>query len=156
MNLQILTRLFKNVQILSSCELTGLPLEGMGSIGWLWPKRLQRILLGVSKCFEEGGRLWAAVTIKGQQGPWSYVEGFWVAGDIQSSSRQTLSPPQRPLCVVGRLGRKKRERAFYFFDNWYFDGVTQREPLWRRERQTHWRYLYLIYHFAGLFTSDMS
>ena len=53
--------------------------------------------------------------------------------------RQTLSPPQRPLCVVGRLGRKKRERAghdgkgeerrepfppshrppraFYFFDN---------------------------------------
>ena len=46
------------------------------------------------------------------------------------------------FCVVGRLGRKKTRafpsshrppRAFYFFDYWYFDGDTQREPLRRRE-----------------------
>ena len=52
------------------------------------------------------------------------------------------------FCVVRRLGRKKKRargarwewgsshrppRAFYFFDYWYFDGDTQREPLRRRE-----------------------
>ena len=50
----------------------------------------------------------------------------------------SLSPPQRPLCVVGRLGRKKKRargsrwaflsshrppRAFYFFDYCYFVGI---------------------------------
>ena len=50
-----------------------------------------------------------------------------------------LSSMQRPLCVVGRLGRKKknaRRKAlspFYFFDYCYFYRDTQREPLWRRE-----------------------
>ena len=50
-----------------------------------------------------------------------------------------LSPVQRPLCVVGRLGRKKTNARrkvpspFYFFDYCYFYRDTQREPLWRRE-----------------------
>ena len=69
-----------------------------------------------------------------------------------------LSPPQRPLCVVGRLGRKKKrvrgarwegERApavslfpsspacFLFFLLFYFDGDTQRGPLLRRELLEH-------------------
>ena len=68
-----------------------------------------------------------------------------------------LSPPQRPLCVVGRLGERKRERAghdgkgeerteapavslfpssparFPVFRLFYFDGDIQREPPRRRE-----------------------
>ena len=47
-----------------------------------------------------------------------------------------LSPPQRPLCVMGRLcvvplfsSSHRPPRAFYFF----FDGDTQRKPLRRRE-----------------------
>ena len=59
-----------------------------------------------------------------------------------------LPPPQRPLCVVGRLGRKKKRARgarwevslypssparFLFFRLFYFDGDTQREPLRRRE-----------------------
>ena len=69
-----------------------------------------------------------------------------------------LSPPQRPLCVVGRLGRAKKERArgtmgrgkreerlprlfplpivpralSIFFDYCYFYRDTQGEPLGRR------------------------
>ena len=39
-------------------------------------------------------------------------------------SESGLSPPQRPLCVVGRLGRKKkRARAFYFFDYFILMGI---------------------------------
>ena len=75
---------------------------------------------------------------------------------------QTLSPPQRPVCVVGKLGRKKkRERGarwegegeknerplfslfpssparFLFFSIIAtFNRDTQREPLQRREVQT--------------------
>ena len=72
----------------------------------------------------------------------------------------SLSPPQRPLCIVGKLlccgeagekekgsargtmGRGKRRRfplpivpraLSIFVDYWYFDGDTQREPLRRRE-----------------------
>ena len=65
-----------------------------------------------------------------------------------------LSPLQRPLCVVGRLGRKKKRarRARWegerelppfpsshrlFFLLFYFDGDTQREPLLRRELLEH-------------------
>ena len=44
-----------------------------------------------------------------------------------------LSPPQRPLCVVGRLFVLWGGSLCYFFDYWYFDGDTQREPLRRRE-----------------------
>ena len=77
----------------------------------------------------------------------------------QTSCAIHLSPPQGPLCVMGRLGRKKKRargsrwegerenrgfspflsshrppRAFYFFfDYCYFYKDTQREPLWRRE-----------------------
>ena len=77
----------------------------------------------------------------------------------QTSCAIHLSPPQRPLCLVGRLGRKKKRargarweggrenrgfspfpsshrppRAFHFsFDYCYFYRDTQREPLWRRE-----------------------
>ena len=72
-----------------------------------------------------------------------------------------LSPLQRPLCVVGRVRRKKKRargarwegerekrgfrlppfppshrprRAFYFFDYCYFYRDTQREPLRIQER----------------------
>ena len=38
-----------------------------------------------------------------------------------------LSPQQKPHCVVGRLRRKKRERAGYF------NKESQREPLRRRD-----------------------
>ena len=79
----------------------------------------------------------------------------------ETTIRQTicaihLSPPQRPLCVVGRLGRKKKRargarweggrenRGFspfpiasrtlsIFFDYYYFYRDTQREPLRRRD-----------------------
>ena len=69
-----------------------------------------------------------------------------------------LSPPQRPLCVVGRSGKKEKEsargtmrrgkreeklppfpsshrspRAFYFFDYCYFYWDALRGPLRRRE-----------------------
>ena len=73
---------------------------------------------------------------------------------------KALSLPERPLCVMERLGRKKKRahgerwpmgrgkreerlspfpsshrspRAFYFFDYCYFYRDTQREPLRRRE-----------------------
>ena len=56
---------------------------------------------------------------------------------------RNLSPPQRPLCIVGRLlccgeaGEKEKESArgtlSIFFDYSYFDGDTQQEPLRRRE-----------------------
>ena len=70
---------------------------------------------------------------------------------------QALSPPQRPLCVVGRLERKKKrarrvrwegeDRSLLFlllivpralstfFDYCHFYRDTQREPLRRREIQ---------------------
>ena len=82
----------------------------------------------------------------------------------ETTIRQTgcaihLSPPQKPLCLVGRLGRKKKSARgtmgrgkrelrifafslfpspparfpFFFFDYCYFYRDTQREPLWRRE-----------------------
>ena len=61
---------------------------------------------------------------------------------------RTLSPPQRPLCIVGRLllwggwGERKRERAGHDAkgeERRYFDGDTQREPLRRRESRTRKR-----------------
>ena len=67
---------------------------------------------------------------------------------------QHLSPPQRPLYIVGRLlccgeaGEKEKESAqgamalpivpralSIFVHYWYFDGDTQGEPLRRRETQ---------------------
>ena len=73
---------------------------------------------------------------------------------------QVLSPPRRPLCVVGRLGREKKRtrepRLFplpivpralsIFFDYCYFYRDTQREPLRRRESQDSFKGI-LIYPF---------
>ena len=62
--------------------------------------------------------------------------------DDTSTTVKTLFPRQRPLCVMGRLGRKKKRafvlrcRAFYFFYYYYFYRDTQREPLRRREAKT--------------------
>ena len=70
--------------------------------------------------------------------PFHFV--IWVMNQLKlvQGVGHPLSPPQRPLCIVGRLGRKKKRThrppcAFYFFDYWYFDGDTQREPLRRRK-----------------------
>ena len=80
----------------------------------------------------------------------------------QTSSAIHLSPPPRPVCVVGRLGRKKKRargarwegeekteafRRFFAFSVFpspparflFFSIIaifvdTQREPLWRRRR----------------------
>ena len=90
-----------------------------------------------------------------------------------------LSPPQRFLCVVGRLGRKKKRargerlegrrekrglfppfpsshrpsRGFYFLDYCYFYRDIQREPLRRRElrlwQSSHANKTHVV-HFIGL------
>ena len=79
---------------------------------------------------------------------------------------QVLSPPRRPLCVVGRLGREKKRarepRLFplpivpralsIFFDYCYFYRDTQREPLRRRESQDSFKGI-LIYPKTGHPTS---
>ena len=95
---------FSNVQIFCSCRLTGLYLVG------LWLEWLQKILPGISKRFEVGSRLWKSRRLWQLRGHKALeARGVWVAGDIQS-----------------------------------------------RSRQTHWRFLHLVYHFSHLFTSDMS
>ena len=86
---------------------------------------------------------------------WSRVQ---FSGYVEMKVSKALSPPKRSLCVMGRLGRKKKRarggtmgrgkreerfspvpsshrppRAFYVFDYCYFHKDTQREPLLRRE-----------------------
>ena len=89
--------------------------------------------------------------------------GFKLLLPLTSLLPQNLSPSQRPLCVIGRLGRKKKkargarweggreEKSFpfslfpsssarvLFFDYCYFHWDTQRETLQRRELQNHRR-----------------
>ena len=76
--------------------------------------------------------------------PFHFVIEWWTnlnwskVSAILSLLRRGLFVLWGGFCVVGRLGRKKKRthrppRAFYFFDYWYFDGDTQREPLRRRE-----------------------
>ena len=51
----------------------------------------------------------------------------------ENNAVSALFPPQRPLCIVGRLGREKREHAadasalLLFFDYGYQAGTTTDE-----------------------------
>ena len=84
--------------------------------------------------------------------PWCNSKQKWPSLKLNLEIRG-LSPPQRPLCVVGRLGRGKKGKQvgsdgkgkerhlpsspthFLFFDYCYFYLDTQWKPLQRRESQ---------------------
>ena len=111
---------------------------------------------------------------------WSFVWPLSLPScDMEMIFHSCLSPPQRFLCVVGRLGRKKKRargerlegrrekrglfppfpsshcppRAFYFLDYCYFYRDIQREPLRRRElglwQSSHADKTHVV-HFIGL------
>ena len=84
------------------------------------------------------------------------LNAFEISNTLTSSkTAHSLSPPQRPLCIVGRLEKRKTKARgeqwegekkkrgfplfpssparFPFFESCHFYWDTQREPLWRRE-----------------------
>ena len=107
-------------------------------------------------------RLWAVSFLQSlQRGEYTHEENraWFLSSRKQHSTYKVtliylmLSPPQRPLCVVRRLGRGKNEREgkerkrgislfpsssarFLFFYFCYFYWDTQREPLRRIEYLT--------------------
>ena len=78
-------------------------------------------LTGCTVVFNNGARSMLVLISPFPVGSPAYTRthrrGFWVIlfNGKEEQIRQTLSPPQRPLCVVRGLGRGKTKRAW---DDW--------------------------------------